>query len=506
MGLAMNSVRGKLFLCVLVSSVVALTVTGVAMLVHDMRSFHETWVNDLTTQAELLGLANVPALQFNDAVVAQENMDLLRARPRILAGALFDGDGERVAAYRFPNSDGGLLPHASRPEGARVVGRNIELVHNILVEGELLGTVYLLGRYEAGERLRDYGGSVLSAAILALGVALLLSLWLQKAITGPILQITGVARQVVENRDYSLRAQRHSKDEIGYLVDAFNDLLDEVTINTEALREVNRLLKKEIRERRHAEREVRLLNDTLEHRVALRTVQLQAANRELESFSYSVSHDLRAPLRAIDGFSQALLEDHAGSLDGEGASYLRRVRSASQRMAELIDDLLKLAQVSRSSISLTDVDLTALAREVAANLRESEPDRAVELIIADDLRLQGDPRLLRIVMENLLGNAWKFTSTRAHARIEVGCRDAGAPAPTFFVADNGVGFDMAYVGKLFGAFQRLHGSQEFPGTGIGLATVQRVLHKHGGLIWAEAKPDQGATFYFKVQQGDGVGD
>ncbi|MBI5462051.1 MAG: PAS domain S-box protein [Gammaproteobacteria bacterium] len=227
--------------------------------------------------------------------------------------------------------------------------------------------------------------------------------------------------------------------------------------------------------------------------------QLEAANRELESFSYSVSHDLRAPLRGIDGFSQALLEDYAGQLDEAGRNYLERVRAGAQHMGHLIDDLLKLARVTRMDICPETVDLSALAQDVAAELQNQNRNHPFELEIAPGLRAQADPRLLRIALENLLSNACKFTGRREDARIAFGYLNDTEGTPAYFVRDNGVGFDMAYAGKLFGAFQRLHDAREFPGTGIGLATVQRVIHKHGGRIWAQAAPEQGATFYFTLQ-------
>jgi PAS domain S-box-containing protein len=245
--------------------------------------------------------------------------------------------------------------------------------------------------------------------------------------------------------------------------------------------------------RQMAEDEVLKLTHELRNRVS----QLDAANRELETFSYSVSHDLRAPLRSIDGFSQALLEDYSDVIDAPGRDYLRRVRAASQRMAQLIDDLLTLSRVARGDLSRARVDLTALARMVAGNLQEALPDRKVQFVIEPDLFVDADPRLLQIVMENLLGNAWKFSRRSQEARIEVGSTEQRGER-VCFVSDNGVGFDMQYAEKLFGAFQRLHAIEEFEGTGIGLATVQRIIHRHGGRVWARAAVNQGATFYFTL--------
>lgn len=224
---------------------------------------------------------------------------------------------------------------------------------------------------------------------------------------------------------------------------------------------------------------------------------IQAANRELESFSHSISHDLRAPLRAIDGFSQALFEDYRDKVDVQGQDYLLRIRAAAQRMGQLIDDLLVLARVTRAELTRKPVDLTALAREVVAGCRSDRPDRRVEFVVQRGLSAEGDVVLLRVVLENLIGNAWKFTGAHSHGRIEVG-RDETRGETPFFVRDDGVGFSMAYVGKLFQPFQRLHKEKDFPGTGIGLATVARIVQRHGGRVWAEAEEDRGATFYFTL--------
>ncbi len=226
--------------------------------------------------------------------------------------------------------------------------------------------------------------------------------------------------------------------------------------------------------------------------------ELEGANREHEAFSYSVSHDLRSPLRSIEGFAQILLEDHAQGLDEEARGYLRRVRAASRRMALLIDDLLDLSRVTRSALTMQMVDLSALAREIAAEIEKSQPDRSVRFVIADGLAVRGDPRLLRVLLENLLGNAFKFTQREREATIEFGAvtRDGGV---AYYVRDNGVGFDEAYATKLFGAFQRLHGSEDFEGTGIGLATVQRIVQRHGGKAWAEGAVGKGATFFFTLR-------
>ena len=241
--------------------------------------------------------------------------------------------------------------------------------------------------------------------------------------------------------------------------------------------------------------EARAAREIAEERAKL-VAELEAKNEELEAFSYSVAHDLRAPLRSIDGFGLALLEDYADKLDDDGKQYLAYVRESAQQMSQLIDDMLALAQVTRGEFERAPVDLSRIARSIGAELARTAPDRQVDFVVADGLSGQGDARLVTIALENLLGNAWKYSAKRDQARIEVGATDR--PQHAFFVRDNGAGFDMAYAAKLFGMFQRLHAKSEFEGTGIGLATVQRVIRRHGGKIWADAAVGCGATFFFTL--------
>lgn len=239
--------------------------------------------------------------------------------------------------------------------------------------------------------------------------------------------------------------------------------------------------------------------------LARSNAELMAVNKELEAFSYSISHDLRAPLRGIDGFSQALLEDYSGRLDDSGKGHLERIRVGAQRMASLIDDLLELSRITRAEIQRQSVDLSQMARAVTEDLSLQDPSRQVDFVIAPGLQADADPRLMRTVLENLLGNAWKFTSRRSHARIEFG-RTQSHGLSSFFVRDNGAGFDPAYSSRLFGAFQRLHAAAEFPGTGVGLASVQRVIYRHGGRVWAQSAVNQGATFFFTLSADTTAGE
>jgi light-regulated signal transduction histidine kinase (bacteriophytochrome) len=244
---------------------------------------------------------------------------------------------------------------------------------------------------------------------------------------------------------------------------------------------------------------INLLDDiqTTNRELQQTTTQLEAANQELEAFAYSVSHDLRAPLRAIDGFSQAIEEDYHDKLDDEGRQYLSRVRRASQRMGSLIDDMLQLSRLSRSHMHIETVDLSSMAADILRELQETQPQRQVQWQIQPDIRVSADRHLVRAALTNLLSNAWKFTSRLDLARITFGARREDGDT-VCFVQDNGAGFDMTFADKLFGAFQRLHGQEEFSGSGIGLATVKRIIHRHGGQVWATGEPDKGATFYFRL--------
>ncbi|MDH3451483.1 MAG: PAS domain S-box protein, partial [Gammaproteobacteria bacterium] len=257
----------------------------------------------------------------------------------------------------------------------------------------------------------------------------------------------------------------------------------------------------DVTELKNAEEELRSYRYHLEELVAARTAALEASNRELQSFSYSVSHDLRSPLRAIDGFSYALLEDYAELFDERARDYLNRVRNASQRMGQLIDDLLELSRISRRKLRRDNVNLTDMATQINASLRGSNADRSVDVAVQPGLVCVGDSRMLHIALENLFDNAWKYTAQKPRAQIEFGCRERDGHR-IYYVRDNGVGFDMRYVHKLFGEFQRLHADTKFTGTGIGLATVARVVNRHGGEVWAEGILGEGATFSFTLEESE----
>jgi signal transduction histidine kinase len=477
------TLRWKAIVSMLGVTAISLMLVGAGQLVRERQGFERQMEQRLTLLADVIGLNSTAALAFNDSVAATEILGALESDKQIIAGALYDTRNLLFARYVRSDVEAPFLdvaPNVGRPT---FDGGMAAITRTVKYKGQPVGKVHLLAdTSEWSDTLWDYVGVVGVLFVVVLTVGLFVSNWLQRLITGPIIDLAQLMRRIGQERDFSRRAVKRGDDELGVLVDGFNGMLDEIA--------------KGRAEIEHGRDELHKLNEQLEQRVAERTTQLETANKELEAFSYSVSHDLRAPLRSIDGFSRVLLDEHSKALNADGRDSLERVRRAAQRMGMLIDDLLKLARVTRAEPNREDVDLSALGREVAGGLQSQNPDRRVQILVMPGLRVHGDARLLRIALENLLGNAWKFTGQRKEARIELGMTTNSAPV--YFVRDNGAGFDMAYASKLFAPFQRLHAVEEFPGTGIGLATVQRIINKHGGRIWAESAVDQGTSFFFTL--------
>ncbi len=481
-----GSVRRKLLVTVLATTGCALLITGTAVAYLDLRSFHESSLADLTAMSDILALASTPALQFDDPQSAEQYLTLVRAKPAVTAAAIYAPNGALFAKYREPGAQR-AFPALPKGDGYDIGGGEIALFKRVVADNEIVGTIYVRARYDIVNRLIRYLGILAVVLLPSLGTAALMAHRLQHGITRPILAVVDVARGVLEKRDYSARVQTNSNDETGVLVDAFNNMLDEVG-------ERNATLER-------ARAELRTLNAELEQRVAARTTQLETANKELESFSYSVSHDLRAPLRAIGGFAELLFADHGAQLDAEAQRKLNVIRSETARMGTLIDDLLAFSRLGRKSLQPGHVDMTELVQNMRQRLR-TDSDGDFEFRVGRLPPAWGDRALLEQVWINLLSNAVKFSSKKEHPTVEVGAI-SGEHEHIYYVRDNGAGFDPRYQAKLFGVFQRLHDASDFPGTGVGLALVQRIVMRHGGRVWADSKPGEGATFHFtlpKIEQ------
>jgi len=461
------------------ATVLLLACTG--FVAYDLATFQATLVRNLSIQAQVAGSNSVSALTFDDPSAAERTLSAFHLAPNIVSACIYGPDGKAFATYRRDSS-------ARIPSNPQIVAGEEEnhwrehddlmLVHEIVFQGQRAGFVFIQSdEQNLIERMKHYFTIALAVLVLSLIVALLLSHFARRSIAEPVAQLARVARTVSQEKNYAIRAVREKAEgELAELVETFNEMLEQ------------------IEERDHS---LRTAHNELERRVEQRTGELAAANKELESFSYSVSHDLRSPLRSIDGFSQALLDDYGDTLDTVSHEHLKRIRAATQKMGLLIDDLLNLSKVTRSPMQREAVDLSSMAQSVAAELAKQDGQRQIEWVIESNVQAHGDSRLLQIVLDNLFGNAWKYTSKHQSARIEFGLkRQNGSSA--YFVKDDGAGFDPEYSARLFGAFQRLHGAAEFPGTGIGLATVQRIVLRHGGRVWAEGAVEQGATFYFTL--------
>jgi signal transduction histidine kinase len=491
-------IKQKLTAMLMAASGAVVLLTCSAFVLYELFTFRTAARENLATIAQVLAANSTGSLAFDNEQDASEVLQALHAERRILAAGLYKADGRLFVSYHSAQPDP-AVPPAPGTDGYRFErGRLIGVQPVVEGNGRRLGTLYLESDLTAVyRRLELYGLIAFGVLGASLVLAYLLSNVLQAGVSRPILALAETARAISERQDYSVRAPELGRDELGSLTGAFNQMLARIEDQDRALRESKEKLQhyateleQRVAERTHALQES---NEALRRNAS----ELLASNTELDAFAYSVSHDLRAPLRSIDGFSHVLLEDYSAQLDQAGRDALQRVRAASQRMATLIDDLLKLARVTRAEMRTEVVDLSRMAREIATEIQRAMPERKVDLAIAPRLEARGDSRLLRVALENLLRNSWKYTGKQPQPRIEFAAVEANGKRG-FMVRDNGAGFDMKYADKLFGVFQRLHSAAEFEGTGIGLATVRRIITRHGGRIWAEGAVDQGATFYFTL--------
>src|SRR2546428_8271700 len=484
-------IKRKLTAILLLISGLVLVLTSAAFVTYEVVTFRDTIQSHLATRSRILAANSTAALAFANEADAREILAALKYDPHMLAAALYNQDGRVLATYPVA-ATADLIPAAPRPDGYRFEGGRLVGFTPVAPGGDQrLGTLCIASDTKAvSDALRLSG--VIAIAVLAIAIlaAYALAAALQGRISAPILALAETATAASTRQDYSLRAPKFGEDELGALTDAFNQMLVRIEDQDRELRRYATELEQRVAERTQ---ELQERHEAVRRNAA----ELLAANQELDAFAYSVSHDLRAPLRSIDGFSHVLLEDYAAQLDQAGRDSLQRVRAASQRMATLIDDLLKLARVTRAEMRTEVVDLSGMARDIVAELQRATPERHVEFAIAPGLEARGDPRLLRVALDNLLRNGWKYTAKQPRPQIEFASTNVNGER-AFVVRDNGAGFDMKYADKLFGVFQRLHSAAEFEGTGVGLATVRRIITRHGGRIWAEGAVDPGATFYFTL--------
>jgi len=479
-----RSISRRLTIMNIAVSVVALLVAGIVFFVYDWVSFRQSIVRNLSIQAEIAGFNSVSALLFNDPGTAERTLAGLRADPAIKSAVIITPDGELFARYDRSGTDTlKVLPPIRSGESESYVFRlnDVTVGRAIQSSGKTIGILYIHGDLQTlNARVIRY--VVVSAVVLcfALLAALVMSAISKRAISKPLAHLAGVASTVSRLKDYSLRASTtDSAHELTALVDGFNEMLAQIEERDKALQRGR---------------------EELERRVRDRTLQLENANKELEAFSYSVSHDLRAPLRHIDGFSSMLSQKYNDSLDATGQRYLTRIRDGARQMGQLIDDLLDMGRITRKEMARTSCDLNELVRVFVTEIAPEAQGRRISWRLEPLPVMHCDPGLMKVVFTNLLSNAVKYTRHKAEAVIEVGARLENGKR-VVFVKDNGAGFEQEYVHKLFGVFQRLHRNDEFEGTGVGLATVRRIIDRHGGSIWAEGRVGEGATFFFTLDAG-----
>lgn len=474
-----NSISARITLITMVVSGAALVIACAGFIIYDQLSVRDAIVRNLSAQAQIIAANSASALTFNDPKAAANTLAPLRGFPGVISAGILTPSGQLFAQYKR-NTGSEVLDLPQLQNGAVETHsfrqKDVLLVRRIELQGKSIGSVYIRDDLELLQsRLKHYGLIAVLVLLASLIAALLLSAALRRSLAAPIVKLADTAGIISREKNYALRAEPVSGfSEIDVLVRSFNHMLEQIQAR---------------------DAELRAAQGELEQRVEDRTRQLIAANRELEAFSYSVSHDLRGPLETINGFTYMFLSDFGAQLDPAAREFIQQIRGAAVRMGDLIDDLLKLSQVSSSAMHQERLDLAAMARSIASELETREPQRKVQFVIQECALAEGDSRLLRIALENLLRNAWKYTSAHATARIEFGC---DAARGIYYVRDDGAGFDQAQAGRLFQPFQRLHSLAEFPGTGIGLATVQRIVHRHGGRVWAEGAKEKGATFYFTL--------
>ena len=481
-----RSIAARLTLMNVLVSSAALLLAFVSFFAYNLISFRQAAVNSLAGEAQIVGANSVSAIIFNDEPTAEATLSALSNSSDVEAAAIYTQPGTAFAQYMRKGNE--LLQVQPMPANQRqaqwVDGADILVGSRIVFQGKPVGVVYIHA-YLHGLRAQALRYAIIAGVILlfCLGVALLVGTFFRRLLAEPIVSLADTARLVSRYRDYSLRfAPTQSYDELLLLTEAFNEMLIEIQQRDAALEQAR---------------------DKLELRVEERTAQLQAANRELEAFSYTVAHDLRGPLDIIRGVEYLLHQSEERTLTERGKEMLGRLNSSVTEMSNLIDDLLNLSRATTAGLHATRLDLTLISSSILDGLAKTHPEREVEITVQKGCYVYADKGLMQVVMQNLIRNAWKFTGRAHPARIEVCCKKRDSET-VYYVRDNGAGFDQALADRLFKPFQRLHAESDFSGTGIGLATVQRIIARHGGAIWAEGEVGKGATFYFTLGSADTV--
>ncbi len=476
-----SSIYSKLTAMNLLVSGTALLLACLAFSAYDLSSYRTGLVRNLSAQAQVIGLNSASSLVFDDPQTAQATIAALKGTPDIVWAAILTPSGHVFAQLgKIPPGAVNALPHIAlgQTSAYRATGSNIVLVRSIAVNDKVVGWIILEANLrEVARHALQYVLIAMAVMVISLLLAQLATSRFRRSIASPIRELATTARIVSQEKNYAIRAAPSpNHDELAVLIDVFNSMLTQIE---------------------HRDAELQRAHDDLEERVRERTSQLVAANREMEAFSYSVAHDLRGPLEGISNLSYILEVAHEEQLDEDGRNSVRQLREAAKRMGDLINDLLSLSRATTTPISREPLDLTAMARSIDAALRLREPDRIVEFSTEEGIVGEGDAGLVRIVLENLIGNAWKYTSHHESARIHFGSGIIDGER-TYFVNDDGAGFDQQNAGRLFAPFQRLHSEADFSGTGIGLATVKRIIQRHGGHLSATGEVERGATFYFTL--------